>query len=86
MFSVYILYSFSHNKTYVGYTNNLQRRIFEHNHAEKGFTQKCRPWVLAYAETFDDKTKARRREEYFKTGVGRVEIKKIVENYLISVR
>lgn len=82
MFSVYILYSFSHDKTYVGYTNDLQRRIFEHNHAEKGYTQKCRPWVLAYSETVDDKSTALRRENYFKSGVGRVEIKKIIDSFL----
>ncbi len=86
MFSVYILYSFSHNKTYVGFTKDLQRRIYEHNHTQKGFTKKCRPWLLAYVETFVDKYTAIKREKHFKSGVGRAEIKKIVDNFLLIVR
>ena len=82
MFNVYILYSYSHNKTYVGYTNDLQRRIYEHNHAEKGYTQKCRPWVLAYVETVVDKSTAFKREKHFKSGVGRAKRKKIIDSFL----
>jgi putative endonuclease len=39
MFTVYILYSISWGKSYVGYTNNVERRLQEHNITEsKGFT------------------------------------------------
>jgi GIY-YIG catalytic domain len=39
MFSVYILYSASSGKTYVGFTKDFDRRVMEHNFTEeKGFT------------------------------------------------
>lgn len=53
---VYLLYSPSSNRTYTGCTNNLQRRIRQHNGEISGgakYTQKWRPWiVLLYIENF----------------------------------
>jgi putative endonuclease len=83
MFSVYILYSASSGKTYVGFTNDIDRRMLEHNFTEvKGYTLKFRPWTLIFTEEFEEKKDAMKREKYFKTGVGREEIKIIVKGFL----
>jgi putative endonuclease len=83
MFSVYILYSPSSSKTYVGFTNNLSRRLNEHNFTEtKGFTLKYRPWVNIYEEVFELKSEAMKKEKYFKSGLGREDIKLKVSIYL----
>ena len=83
MFVVYILYSFKFGKTYVGYTNDVERRLMEHNvTATKGFTLRYRPWVLIRTELFDSKTGAMNREKFLKTGRGREEIKLYVESFL----
>ena len=83
MFSVYILYSPSSSKTYVGFTNNIMRRLEEHNFTEsKGFTLRYRPWVLIYTEEIEFKFDAMKREKYLKTGVGREEIKIIVKKFI----
>jgi putative endonuclease len=83
MFSVYILYSTSFSKTYVGFTNDILRRMNEHNFTEsKGFTLRFRPWTLIYTEVFDFKLDAMKREKYLKTGVGREEVKGIVKKFL----
>jgi putative endonuclease len=83
MFSIYILYSAAFAKTYVGFTNNILRRMEEHNFTEnKGFTLKYRPWLLVYTEEFELKSEAMKREKYLKTGVGREEIKIIVKAFL----
>ncbi|WP_366086116.1 GIY-YIG nuclease family protein [Hydrotalea sp.] len=47
-FYIYILYSSSYNKYYVGYTAEPWRRLNEHNTVPHNtFTSKYRPWVIA---------------------------------------
>ena len=83
MFFVYILYSNSSGRNYSGYSNDVERRLHEHNVTEtKGFTLRYRPWVLIHTEVFDNKKSAMNREKYLKTGKGREEIKLIIERYL----
>ncbi|HEY6504383.1 MAG TPA: GIY-YIG nuclease family protein [Chitinophagaceae bacterium] len=83
MWFVYILYSRSGNKTYVGYTGDVERRLFEHNVSEmSGFTIRYRPWELMRKETFESKSEAMAREKYLKTGRGREEIKGYVRDFL----
>ena len=61
-FSTYVLVSRSTQETYVGQTEDLARRLLEHNDPLKrrSFHTKRRPgpWLLAYSETYD----SRRRE------------------------
>ena len=83
MWYVYVLYSVSGGKTYVGFTNDVQRRLFEHNVSEsKGFTLRYRPWTLIRSESYPTQTEARSREKFLKTGRGRDEIKKYVNEFL----
>ncbi|MCK4661688.1 MAG: GIY-YIG nuclease family protein [Bacteroidales bacterium] len=47
MFYIYILYSKKSDKYYVGYTDNVQRRLKEHNNPQKiKYTSKHLPWEL----------------------------------------
>ena len=72
MFSVYILYSPTFKKIYVGYTSDLTKRLKSHNElAVKGWTIKFRPWQIIHTENFDTKASAMRREEQLKTAQGR---------------
>ena len=81
MYIVYILYSRSSGKTYVGYTNDITRRLVEHNVTElKGYTLRYRPWEILHTEEYATKKEAMTREKYYKTGKGREEIKKIIES------
>ena len=79
MFYVYILLSERSKKTYVGQTEDLQRRIREHNtpdHNIAKFTSKhAGPWVLIHREEFQTRGEAMKREKWFKSGVGREWIK-----------
>ncbi|MCD4730571.1 MAG: GIY-YIG nuclease family protein [Bacteroidales bacterium] len=43
---VYILYSDSLEKCYVGHTNDLKRRMHEHNSGHSKFTRSGKPWKL----------------------------------------
>jgi putative endonuclease len=75
---VYILKSKNYNKTYIGYTNNLERRLREHNSGKSVFTSKFVPWELAYKEEFDQEIEARKKEKYYKSAAGRRKIKLIL--------
>lgn len=77
MYFVYILESLKDKRLYKGLTNNLERRLYEHNHGKMKSTKGYRPWKLIYFEEFEDKEKARKRELYFKSGTGRELIKNI---------
>ncbi len=79
MFTVYVLYSIEHDKTYTGYTSNLIQRFRSHNElSKKGYTKKYRPWFVIWVEIFDDKKGAMEREKYLKSGSGRRFIREVV--------
>jgi putative endonuclease len=46
---VYILYSDSLGKYYVGSTNDIERRLMEHNYGHSKFTKTGKPWKLIKA-------------------------------------
>ena len=52
--------------TYVGYTNNLKKRIDLHNSSKGAKFTKGRKWVLIYKEKFKSKKEAISREYYIK--------------------
>jgi len=65
---------------YKGMTDNLERRLVEHNNKELSFwTKRGTEWELIYKEEFDNKTEALKREKWLKTGIGREYLKKILE-------
>ncbi|MBI2275626.1 MAG: GIY-YIG nuclease family protein [Bacteroidetes bacterium] len=72
MHKVYILYSPSHNKIYVGYTSNLEQRLLSHNElGKKGWTIRFRPWILVHTEEYTTKSEAISREKILKGAKGR---------------
>jgi len=57
---------------YTGMTENLPKRLDEHNIKSKSFwTKRGTNWRVIYSEEFDNKTGALIREKWLKTGVGR---------------
>ncbi len=76
MYYTYIIYSDSHSVKYIGQTENLEKRIDEHNNGTLGgFTKNKGPWRLVYYESYNTRAEAMSREKYLKTGVGRDWIK-----------
>jgi putative endonuclease len=59
---LYILQSQSTSRYYVGSTNDLERRLSEHNRAHSLATRGRGPWMLVYQETFPTLLEARPRE------------------------
>jgi putative endonuclease len=71
MYFVYVLKSMSAKKSYVGHTDNLDRRLEEHNSGKSNFTSRFLPWELIYKEEFHALQEAVKREKYLKSQVGR---------------
>ncbi len=66
---VYILTNFKNSVLYVGVTNDLQRRVYEHREKlVEGFTKRYDVWKLVYYEEGDDVTAAIEREKQLKGG------------------
>ena len=64
---VYIMTNRNKTTLYVGVTNNLERRVFEHkNHILKGFTSQYELTKLVYYEVWDGQNEAIEREKYLK--------------------
>ena len=64
---VYIMTNFRNSVLYVGVTNNIERRVYEHKHKIiKGFTQKYNVSKLVYYETYSDVNDAIYREKQIK--------------------
>ena len=52
--------------TYVGYTNNLKKRLILHNSGKGAKFTRGRLWKIIYSEKFDTKNEAKSREYYIK--------------------
>jgi len=80
MYYVYILKSQKNSKLYKGLTNDLKRRIKEHNFGKSVFTKNNGQWKLIYYEAFLFKKDARREELFLKSGKGKERIKYLLNN------
>ncbi|MGC9336774.1 MAG: GIY-YIG nuclease family protein [Candidatus Cloacimonadia bacterium] len=78
----YVLYSQKYDKIYIGFTNNLMRRLHFHNQGIKGWTAKFIPWELVYHEEFETKAEAMKREQELKSYQGR----KFIHEEVLSQR
>jgi putative endonuclease len=64
---VYILASMKNGTLYIGVTNNLIKRVYEHkNDLVEGFTKKYQVHNLVYYEIFDSVYEAISREKQMK--------------------
>ena len=79
---VYILFNGKDGKFYTGSTNDLKRRINEHNSGRVDSTKDRLPMKLIYYEACIDEIDARARETYLKSGMGKRYIRNRLKNYL----
>jgi putative endonuclease len=75
MIYVYVLKSFERNYIYVGITENLIRRLKEHNNGYNKTTKPYAPFELIHQEEFSNRKEARTKEKYYKSGSGKEWIK-----------
>ncbi len=85
MYYIYILYSATSNKYYVGYTNDYVRRLFEHNNSTLNtFTSKSRPWIIKVVfQCGSSKSIALEIEHFIKNQKSRSLIEKLIDKSFI---
>ena len=67
MYYVYIIYSPSHDKYYVGQTQDVNQRLLEQNELSEGsYTSKYRPWELRLSLPVPTRSSAIRLEAHIK--------------------
>jgi putative endonuclease len=82
MYFVYVLRSLKDGKFYTGHTDDLTKRIDEHNNGLTVSTKYRRPFELIYYEASRNRKDAARRERYLKTTYGKRYIKNRLANEL----
>jgi putative endonuclease len=75
---VYALKSIDKKYIYVGMTDDLDRRVRQHNDGRSRATKPYRPFKLLYSEVHADRQSARKREKYLKSGVGKEFLKTLI--------
>lgn len=72
MYFVYMLRSIPYpDKTYIGYTTDLNTRLTSHNHGKSKHTSKYKPWKLVTYSAFSEQSKALSFEKYLKSHSGK---------------
>ena len=82
MVYIYAIYSKKTKRIYVGQTENIERRLKEHNN---GLTKSIKfyiPWNLFYYEKTKDRKEARKKELYYKSGCGKEKLRVILKEFL----
>jgi len=87
MFYVYVLQSEKDKTTYVGFTDDLRKRLNEHNQGKTKSIKHKLPLILIYYESYQTKYLARKRELELKNNSFKKEelYKRIFENKTVSV-
>lgn len=72
MYYVYIIQSISHpDQIYVGCTQDIKKRLSNHNSGTTPHTDKFKPWKIVAYIAFEEKNKAYEFEKFLKSGSGR---------------
>jgi len=79
---LYVLQSIEDKKFYVGYTNNITKRLAEHNSGKVKSTKNRKPMKLVYWEGCLSQKDALKREKYLKTAWGKRYLKNRIGDYL----
>ena len=66
MYTVYVIKSLKDNRLYYGFTNDIKRRLKEHNEGKVLSTKSRVPFELVYYELAETIIIARKKEKYFK--------------------
>lgn len=80
MYVVYAIKSKVDSRIYVGFTKDVSKRLIEHNSGKTRSTKGYRPWVLIFTEAVETREEARKKEKYYKSGIGKEKLKSLDQN------
>jgi putative endonuclease len=82
MFYVYVIRSRKSGRLYTGSTNDLRKRLKQHNEGKSTWTKYRGPWEIIYYEASLNEEDVRSREKYLKTGMGKRYLKNRLKRFL----
>ena len=80
MYFVYILQSEKNGRYYIGSTNDLERRILEHNSGKTKSLKYLRPLKIVFKKTFEEEMEARNIEKRLKKLKSKIILEKIISD------
>lgn len=75
MIFVYAISSINFNYIYVGMTADIEERFSRHNSGREKTTKPYAPFIILHTEECKDRKEARKREKYWKSGIGKEKLK-----------
>jgi len=78
MFFTYILHSNKHGGYYIGSTNNLEKRLNDHNQGIVKSTKSGIPWVVKHSEKYNTRPEAQKRELQLKSWKKRKALERLI--------
>jgi len=67
-------------RIYVGISQDVNRRIIEHNSGKVFSTKAFTPWQLFYSQVIGSAEEARKREKYYKSASGKRKLRKFLKS------
>lgn len=83
MYYVYVLKSIKNGDIYIGHTEDLRKRLEDHNNGNSSATKHNKPWILIYYEAYKNKKDATKREVQLKNHRAKDDLKNQLFNSLI---
>jgi putative endonuclease len=83
VFFVYAISSVNRNYIYVGLTSQIDERFKQHNLGYEKTTKPYCPFILIYTEKCVDRKSARVREKYWKSGIGKEQLRALKKSISI---
>lgn len=82
-FYVYTLCSYRDKGWYIGFTKNLKERLIQHAKGQVASTRLRTPLKLMHYEYFIEKSDAKAREVFLKSGYGRTQLKSMLKRTIL---
>ena len=79
MFTMYILQRNTSGRYYIGHTDEMSRRLTEHNSGMAKYTRREKPWKVIYVENYATRSAAMRRELEIKRKKSRQYIEELIK-------
>ena len=80
MYFVYIIESEKDGTYYIGQSDNLEKRLEQHNNGFSKYTSRKLPWKLVYYESYLTRKESIVRERFLKQQRNREFYKRLIEN------
>ncbi|MBD0850258.1 GIY-YIG nuclease family protein [Maribacter arenosus] len=74
---VYAISSLDFNYIYVRMSVNVSERLKRHNNRRERTTRPYAPYKLIYKEECENRIEARKREKYWKSGIGKEKLREL---------